>query len=227
MVEAVMQERAIILDKCGVVVLLDHQNMEASCQALENVVGQRPVVPKGYRGGKSRSETIRYFLGLISHEASPHLVAEIVREKNRIFYEMISHEGIEYVPGVVEFMRTARSWGYRLGLATSSSRQNTEFQDRIAPFLKYFDGCVCGDEVAREKPAPDLFFQLSKTLGVPDTNCVLIEDSPIGVQAGLAWDGKVVGLTTVYGTEALQGAHLVVNSFNDLTKHTLEHLLST
>jgi beta-phosphoglucomutase-like phosphatase (HAD superfamily) len=51
---------------------------------------------------------------------------------------------------------------------------------------------VCGDEVARGKPAPDIFLAAAECLGVPVANCLVLEDSNAGVRGALAAGARVV-----------------------------------
>ena len=59
-------------------------------------------------------------------------------------------------------------------------------RSRRAGLLDAFDVVVAGDEVTHGKPAPDMFLLAAQRLGVPPEQCVVIEDSPPGVQAGIA-----------------------------------------
>ncbi len=68
---------------------------------------------------------------------------------------------------------------------------------------------VAGDEVTNGKPAPDMFLLAAERLGVPPERCIVIEDSPPGVQAGVAAGMHTIGVART-GAE-LAGADRVVD----------------
>ena len=59
-----------------------------------------------------------------------------------------------------------------------------------------------GDEVARGKPAPDVFIEAARRLGVDAADCLVFEDAPMGIEAAHAAGMRVVALTTSF-----QAAH--------------------
>jgi HAD superfamily hydrolase (TIGR01509 family) len=108
--------------------------------------------------------------------------------------------------------RELRSCGVPVGVASSSPRERLHRTLRRAGLLDAFDVTVAGDEVANGKPAPDMFLLAASKLGVAPEDCVVIEDSPPGVQAGLAAGMTTLAVCRVPGTEAsLADAHRVVD----------------
>lgn len=90
--------------------------------------------------------------------------------------------GLEWRPGARAALRTVRAAGWRTALVTNTERALTERAlDGIG--RGHFDVTVCGDEVARGKPQPDVYRRAAELLGVPIGRCVAIEDSPAGVLA--------------------------------------------
>jgi HAD superfamily hydrolase (TIGR01509 family) len=113
----------------------------------------------------------------------------------------------------VEAARDLRARGIPVGVASSSPRERLHRTLRRAGLLDAFDVSVAGDEVANGKPAPDMFLLAAERLGVAPESCVVIEDSPPGVQAGLAAGMVTLAVCRVPGTEAtLAGADRVVDS---------------
>ena len=72
---------------------------------------------------------------------------------------------------------------------------------------------VVGEEVAEPKPAPDTYLAAAAALGVDPAGCVVLEDSPTGVQAGRAAGMHTVGVPSVAGIEL--DADLVAPSLAD------------
>jgi HAD superfamily hydrolase (TIGR01509 family) len=100
-----------------------------------------------------------------------------------------------------------------VAVASSSPRERLHRTLTRAGLLDAFDVVVAGDEVANGKPAPDMFLLAAERLGVPPGECIVIEDSPPGVQAGLAAGMTTLAVCRVPGTEAsLADADRVVDS---------------
>ena len=108
--------------------------------------------------------------------------------------------------------RELRSRGVPVAVASSSPRDRLHRTLRRAGLLDAFDVTVAGDEVTNGKPAPDMFLLAARRLGAPPEECVVIEDSPPGVQAGVAAGMTTLAVCRVPGTEAtLAGADRVVD----------------
>jgi HAD superfamily hydrolase (TIGR01509 family) len=112
----------------------------------------------------------------------------------------------------VEAARELRSRGIPVGVASSSPRERLHRTLARAGLLDAFDVTVAGDEVTHGKPAPDMFLRTAERLGVAPADCVVIEDSPPGVQAGLAAGMHTLAVCRVPGAEeSLAAADRVVD----------------
>lgn len=93
-------------------------------------------------------------------------------------------KGVALKPGAEELLKYLRKNGYKIVLATSSTRERAEgilIQNRI---LDYFDHMVFCTEVSHGKPAPDIFLKACEKAGETAANCLVLEDSEAGIQAG-------------------------------------------
>jgi HAD superfamily hydrolase (TIGR01509 family) len=110
-------------------------------------------------------------------------------------------------------VRELRARGVPVAVASSSPRERLHRTLGRAGLLEAFDVTVAGDEVSRGKPAPDMFLLAAARLGVEPRACVVIEDSPPGVQAGRAAGMVTLAVCRVPGTEAsLAAADRVVDT---------------
>jgi HAD superfamily hydrolase (TIGR01509 family) len=110
-------------------------------------------------------------------------------------------------------VRALRSRGVPVAVASSSPHERLQRTLGRAGLLDAFDVVVSGDEVEHGKPAPDMFLLAAARLGVDPGACVVIEDSPPGVQAGLAAGMFTLAVCRVPGTEAsLAAADRVVDT---------------
>ncbi len=92
----------------------------------------------------------------------------------------------------VEAVRRLAMVGVPLAIASSSSRVNLDLKLEVLDLRRYFDVTVAGDEVANEKPAPDLYRTAVERLGIDAGTSVAVEDTAIGADAAAA-----AGLRTV------------------------------
>ena len=90
------------------------------------------------------------------------------------------------LPGVPDVLRALRARGLRLAVASSSRPEVIEATLAVLGVRALFDVAVSAVEVRRGKPAPDVFLEAARRLGVAPGACVVVEDSERGVQAARA-----------------------------------------
>lgn len=117
----------------------------------------------------------------------------------------------ELVPfdDAVGAVRELRVRGIPVGVASSSPRERLHRTLARVGLLEAFDVTVAGDEVTNGKPAPDMFLLCAERLGVAPEECIVVEDSPPGVQAGRAAGMHTIGVSR--SGAPLAGAHRVVD----------------
>jgi HAD superfamily hydrolase (TIGR01509 family) len=110
-----------------------------------------------------------------------------------------------------ETLQALRARGIAVAVASSSARERLERTLRRAGLEDAFDVSVAGDEVEHGKPAPDMFLEAARRLGVEPARCAVVEDSPPGVAAGLAAGMLTVAVARAPGHAAALGdAHRVL-----------------
>lgn len=117
--------------------------------------------------------------------APPDVVDVATRRKQDLARARLA-AGPELTAGAREFVTTAASRGFRLAVATSASRAGVEAAISGAGLRSHFETIVSGDDVARAKPAPDVWVEALKRLGVGPSKAVAIEDSEAGVLSARA-----------------------------------------
>ena len=95
-------------------------------------------------------------------------------------------------PGAREILRALGERGAPLALASSTQRALVLRELEEAGLLPFFDAVVCGDEVRRSKPEPEIFLTAAARLGAEPGRCFVIEDSFNGVRAGHAAGMRVL-----------------------------------
>jgi HAD superfamily hydrolase (TIGR01509 family) len=115
--------------------------------------------------------------------------------------------GIPLKPGLPVMLDKLESLGIPFGVATSSDRKSALEKLEVAGIRARFGVLVCGDEVARGKPAPDIFLLAAERLGQPPASCVGFEDSPAGLRALAA-----AGIPSVFIKDLLEPPEEVLAS---------------
>ena len=109
-------------------------------------------------------------------------IENLVSKKNKYYLE-IAKENTPVFPEMHKFLQFLKSNNYPLALASGSSPEIIETVLSITKLKEYFDVVLSAEQVEKGKPAPDVFLEAAKQLGVPFKNCLVIEDSKPGVEA--------------------------------------------
>jgi HAD superfamily hydrolase (TIGR01509 family) len=165
--------------------------------------------------GMSSPEWSRYM-----HEAIglPEPAAEINREVVAWMKRLYRRE-LPVIPGALEAVRrTAAS--FRLGLASSSNRPLIDLVLELTGLAPCFEATVSSEEVARGKPAPDVYLEAARRLGHEPARCAAVEDSSNGLRAAHAAGMRVLAFPNAHyppAPDALALADVVVTSLSELT----------
>src|ERR671931_1068434 len=139
--------------------------------------------------GMSSPEWSRYMHEVVGLAESPD---EINRE---VVARMLDRyaERLPLIDGAVEAAeRLAARWP--LGLASSSNRELIDRALEVAGLARHFRATVSSEEVARGKPAPDVYLEAAGRLGVDAKRCAAIEDSANGIRSAKAADMRVLAV---------------------------------
>jgi HAD superfamily hydrolase (TIGR01509 family) len=132
---------------------------------------------------------------------SDRRIAEIHQIKTERYAELIAAGGCALRPGVEALLAAAQGRNQRLAIATTTSRGNIDALLSAALGLDWargFDAIVAGDEVARKKPAPDVYLDVLARLALRASDCMAIEDSANGLVAASGAGIPVLITRSVY-----------------------------
>jgi HAD superfamily hydrolase (TIGR01509 family) len=141
---------------------------------------------------------------------------------------LMSSRGMPWRPGARELLTAVRDGGLATALVTTTPRRiATIVLDRISAELgsSPFDVTVCGDEVPARKPDPAPYRQAMAALGVEPGSSLVIEDSQVGVAAGLASGAVVLGVPSLQPLEPQAGL-VLRQSLADLSPADLRRLVT-
>ncbi len=140
----------------------------------------------------------------------------------------VYREELPLLPGAVASVRSlAEEWP--LGLASSSNRHVIDLVLELAEIVDAFRATVSSEEVGAGKPAPDVYLEAAKRLGVDPGACVAIEDATNGIRSARAAGMAVIAVPNQdYPPEpaALELADETVGSLTELTAETVRALHS-
>jgi HAD superfamily hydrolase (TIGR01509 family) len=172
--------------------------------------------------GMSSTEWSRYVRDELGVDMPPERISAEVVGRLTALYE----QRLPLLPGAREAVqRLARH--LPLGVASSSNR---ELIDRVlerSGLAACFGVTVSSEEVARGKPAPDVYLEAARRLGVSAARCAAIEDSRNGILSAAAAGMPVIAVPNRAfppGAEALAAASVVLRSLDDLTVASVERL---
>jgi len=124
------------------------------------------------------------------------------------------------MPGAPELVARLHLRGVGLAIGTSSFRHECDLKLSVQPFLSPVNVVVCRDDpgVEQGKPAPDIFLRCAAELGAEPARCLVLEDTPAGVQAARAAGMACIALVdpNMRG-EDFEGALAQIDSLEELT----------
>ena len=205
---------AVVFDLDGV--LLDTEELwnEARRQIVED------------QGGRWREDAQRAMMGMSSQEWSRYMHEElgVPDPPERISAEVVRRledlyrERLPLIPGALEAVRRlAARWP--LAIASSSNRPLIDLFLELTGTAGLFRATVSSEEVDRGKPAPDVYLEAARRLGVDPRRCAAVEDSENGIRSAAAAGMKVIAIPNPVfppGDEARSVAAVTLASLDEL-----------
>jgi HAD superfamily hydrolase (TIGR01509 family) len=172
--------------------------------------------------GMSTAEWAGYLHTGLGVAMPPEAIADAVIERMEQCYA----RGLPLLDGAVEAVQgLAERWP--LGLASSSPQRLIAFVLNRAQLASFFNATVSSDDVAHGKPAPDVYLEAARRLGIEAGRCAAVEDSSNGLRAAINAGMRVIAIPNRrYPPDAgaLAKANLVLDSLRQLTVASLEAL---
>jgi beta-phosphoglucomutase family hydrolase len=181
---------AAIFDLDGVLVDSEPNHFAAERDLLADYgVEFTEAVKRPYIGRSNRDVLVEF----AARHGIPDTVDDLLTRKNLAYLEL-TRRHVDGYPGTREILLGLRADGLPTALASGSSPDVIAAVLAALDLRDAFDVVVSADQVERGKPAPDLFLEAARRLGVPAGGCVVFEDSTAGVLAALAAGMRCVAI---------------------------------
>jgi HAD superfamily hydrolase (TIGR01509 family) len=205
---------AVVFDLDGVLVDSEHLWDEVREELAHERGGRWHDGAQADMMGMSSPEWSRYMHDTIGlHETPEQISREVVA---RLLVRYAAH--LPLIDGSVETVRRLAG-SFRLAVASSSNRQVIDAVLSAGEFAQYFGATVSSEEVARGKPAPDVFLEAARRLGAAADRCAAVEDSGNGIRAAHAAGMRVLAIPNARyppPADALALADVVLTSLDEL-----------
>lgn len=215
--------RAAIFDMDGVLVDTYHAHFYSWLQMARRAGLSFSEAEFAPTFGRTSREIIAHFWGHGRYNDAE--IAALDAEKETAFREIIA-KNFPAMPGVYRLLDDLYVAGWELAVGSSGPPENVDLVlDRLGR-RDLFSAIVTGMDVTRGKPDPQVFLLAAKRLGVPPSQCVVIEDAQPGIAAAHAAGMAAVGIVSTGRTrEELAAADLVVNCLTELSPRALGDLI--
>ncbi|MER5634482.1 HAD family hydrolase [Streptomyces nitrosporeus] len=201
-------------------VIFDNDGVLVDSEPISNTVLAGYLTELGHP--TTYEESVRDFMG-----AAVHRVHDLVEERTgqklpADFDEQLNtrtiaafQQELVVVDGVEELLGKLVADGVAYCVASSGSHRKIAAGHRQTGLDQWFEDewIFSSEDVGRGKPAPDLFLHAAASMGVSPERCVVIEDSPLGVEAARAAGMDVYGFTSMMPADRLTG---VTGHFSDM-----------
>jgi|SRR3989344_5337161 len=145
-------------------------------------------------------------------------------EKTKIYRKEIEKK-IRLLPRVKDLLEDVKVEGYKMGIASSTSKKSLLFILNKLKIRNYFQGFISGDDVINSKPDPEPYIRIAEKLNVKPKNCVVFEDLEIGVKSAKGAGMKCIAVTqTNRIKQNFKMADLVINNFDSFKIGNLEKI---
>ncbi|MEU6588443.1 HAD family hydrolase [Streptomyces sp. NPDC046881] len=173
----------------------------------------------------SYEDSIRDYMGSAMHRIH-ELVLERTGQRLPAEFDEVFHRRVfaaferelQPVPGVAGVLEKLAADGVPYCVASSGSHARIRVGHRTTGLDRWFpeERIFSSEDVGRGKPAPDLFLYAAERMGVAPERCVVVEDSPLGVQAAVAAGMDVYGFTAMTPAAKLAGAGQLFSTMGEL-----------
>ncbi len=158
------------------------------------------------------------------HGFSIETINEISRKKEEQ-YQTDFLPDLRLISGLDNFFAKAKQSNIPMAIGTAAPQSNIDYVFKHLDIAQYFTGTVSADEVENSKPHPEVFLKCAELMRVPPHECIVFEDSPMGILAAQNAGMKAVAITTFHPKEDFKDFDNILFVIDDFTDERLTALL--
>ncbi|NWF77431.1 MAG: HAD-IA family hydrolase [Chloroflexi bacterium] len=162
-----------------------------------------------------------FIIGSIMGKELPEEDVKIMVQEKEENFRWKATGSIKPFPGVVRLLNAIKKGNFKVVLVSSAPKENIDLVLRELSLEGIFDCIVFGQEVSESKPSPQIYLLAAQKLGVTPNDCLVVEDSPLGVKAAKIAGMKCLAITNTHPRQELQEADKVVDSLGNVDLITL------
>lgn len=206
-------EKILIFDMDGVIVDSEAVNIDCEIAVLKKHGIQTDRASHYQYLGVSATDM---WEELRSRHHLPLDSSVYIQETEQLKEAHFKQNGIQPIKGIHQLIEKLTKDGYRLGLASSSSKADIHHHLKAVNLHQAFEVTVSAEEVPRSKPAPDVFLRAAELLQVDPSHCMVIEDSTNGSRAAKAAGMSCIGFANPdYPLQDLRACDRIISSYEE------------
>ena len=174
--------------------------------------------------GRTSREVIR---DTWTNPPSDEAITAFDEEKEQLYRELIALD-FPFMPGAKELIDALHARGIPMAIGSSAPPKNVDAVIDRLNAREIIRTVVTGADVFLGKPHPDVFLMGAKGIGLPPSQCIVLEDAPSGIEAALAAGAKCLGVVSRGRTpDQLHRAHdRVLDDLRTVTPEWLERIVN-
>ena len=148
-------------------------------------------------------------------------IEDVIKDVHALIAKRFETEGVPIKTGLKSLLEYLKENNYKTIVATSSNRDRVDTILSQAQITDYFDDSICGDEVTKGKPNPEVFLKSCQKLGVNVDEAIVLEDSEAGIQASYDAGIKVICIPDMKYPEKQyeEKTFKILKDLNDVTEY--------
>ena len=148
-------------------------------------------------------------------------IEDVIKDVHALMAKRFETEGVPIKTGLKSLLEYLKENNYKTIVATSSNRDRVDTILSQAQITDYFDDSICGDEVTKGKPNPEVFLKSCQKLGVNVDEAIVLEDSEAGIQASYDAGIKIICIPDMKYPEKQyeEKTFKILKDLNDVTEY--------
>jgi beta-phosphoglucomutase family hydrolase len=210
--------KAVIFDLDGVIVESENAHIEAEKQTfLKYAVQISADELHKYTGTTAKV----MFTELTRKYKLNTTLEEMFRQKESILFRLLQKDA-EPTKGIIKLLRKLKSKEIKLAIGSSSTKKQIRYVLSKLNIAQLFSAVVGAEDIIHSKPDPEIFLRAAAELNVNPSECLVVEDSQLGVEAAKRAHMKCVGYRNPSsGNQDLSKADIITDDFSKLSITTL------